>query len=97
VRLGVTVEETDAVVQVSDTGVGIAPENLTQVFERFFRVNNAGWEKGAHAGLGLAITKSILDLHRSRLTVSSELGAGTVFRFTLPLAQRDVAPAHAVA
>jgi len=97
VRLGITVEEQDAVVHVSDTGIGIAPENLTQVFERFFRVNNAGWEKGAHAGLGLAITKSILDLHRSRLTVNSELGTGTVFRFTLPLAQRDVAQAHAVA
>ena len=97
VRLAVTLEEHDAVVHVSDTGIGIAQENLTQVFERFFRVNDAGWEKGAHAGLGLAITKSILDLHRSRLTVDSELGAGTVFRFTLPLAQRDVAQQRAVA
>ncbi len=97
VRLAVTLEEDDAVVHVSDTGIGIAQENLTQVFERFFRVNNAGWEKGAHAGLGLAITKSILELHHSRLTVDSELGTGTVFRFTLPLAQRDVAQQRAVA
>jgi len=97
VRLHVTIDADDAVVHVADTGVGIAQENLTQVFERFFRVNNAGWEKGAHAGLGLAITKSILDLHRSRLTVESELGTGTVFRFTLPLAQRDVADSRAVA
>jgi signal transduction histidine kinase len=40
-------------------------------------------------GLGLAITKSILDLHRSRLTVESKLGTGTIFRFTLPLARRE--------
>jgi signal transduction histidine kinase len=97
VRLGVTLADEEALIQVADTGIGIAQENLTQVFERFFRVSNAGWEKGAHAGLGLAITKSILDLHRSRLTVDSELGAGTVFRFTLPLAQRDVADARAIA
>jgi signal transduction histidine kinase len=97
VRLGVTPADEEALIQVADTGIGIAQENLTQVFERFFRVSNAGWEKGAHAGLGLAITKSILDLHRSRLTVDSELGVGTVFRFTLPLAQRDVADARAIA
>jgi histidine kinase len=97
VRLAVTLDGADAIVHVADTGVGIAQENLSQVFERFFRVNNAGWEKGAHAGLGLAITKSILDLHRSRLTVDSELGSGTVFRFTLPLAQRAGAAARAIA
>jgi signal transduction histidine kinase len=91
VRLSVTIEDGVAVVHVADTGIGISQENLTQVFERFFSVNNAGWEKGAHAGLGLAITKSILDLHESRLSVESELGKGTAFHFTLPLAQRDVA------
>ena len=78
-------------VHVADTGVGIAKEDLTHVFERFYRVNNADWDKGAHAGLGLAITKSILDLHRSRLTVESKLGMGTVFHFTLPVAQREAA------
>jgi signal transduction histidine kinase len=97
VRLAVTLDAQDAVVHVADTGIGIAQEHLPQVFERFFRVNNAGWEKGAHAGLGLAITKSILDLHRSRLTVDSELGTGTVFRFTLPIAQREIAATHALA
>src|SRR5690349_3310460 len=89
VRLSVTLDDTAATVQVADTGIGIAQENLTHVFERFFRVSNAGWEKGAHAGLGLAITKSILDLHRSHLTVESKLGSGTIFRFTLPLARRE--------
>ena len=66
------------------------------MFERFYRVDNVGWEKGAHAGLGLAITKSILDLHGSRLTVESTLGVGTAFHFTLPLAVLEPGR-HAVA
>jgi signal transduction histidine kinase len=86
VRLSVSVEDTEATVHVSDSGRGIARDDLAHVFERFYRVSNADWEKGAHAGLGLAITKSILDLHCSRLTVDSQLGVGTNFHFTLPTA-----------
>jgi signal transduction histidine kinase len=97
VRVGVTVNGEEASLHVADTGRGIAQEDLTHVFERFFRVSNADWDKGAHAGLGLAITKSILDLHGSRLTVESKLGSGTTFRFTLPLARLQPANPHAVA
>ena len=86
VRLGVSVEENEATVHVSDSGRGIAPEDLAHVFERFYRVSSADWEKGAHAGLGLAITKGILDLHGSRMTVDSQLHVGTNFHFTLPTA-----------
>jgi signal transduction histidine kinase len=86
VRLGVTVDGAQAQVHVSDTGCGIAKEDLPHVFERFYRVSNADWDKGAHAGLGLAITKSILDLHGSKLSVDSVLGVGTAFHFTLPVA-----------
>jgi two-component system, OmpR family, sensor kinase len=86
VRLGVTVDGAHATVHVADTGSGIAKEDLPHVFERFYRVGNADWDRGAHAGLGLAITKSILDLHHSRFTVDSTLGVGTAFHFTLPVA-----------
>jgi signal transduction histidine kinase len=79
VRLGVTVDGTEAQVHIADTGCGIAKEDLPHVFERFYRVSNADWDKGAHAGLGLAITKSILDLHGSKLSVDA-------FHFTLPVA-----------
>jgi signal transduction histidine kinase len=72
--------------RVSDSGCGIPQDELPHVFERFYRVNGADWEKGGNAGLGLAITKSILDLHGSRLTVASEVGKGTSFAFTLPRA-----------
>ena len=86
VRMGVSVQGNEATVRVADTGCGIAKEDLAHVFERFYRVNNADWDKGAHAGLGLAITKSILDLHHSRMSVDSTLGVGTAFHFTLPVA-----------
>ena len=86
VRLGVTVDGAEAQVHISDTGCGISKEDLPHVFERFYRVSRADWDQGAHAGLGLAITKSILDLHGSKLSVDSVLGVGTAFHFTLPVA-----------
>jgi two-component system, OmpR family, sensor kinase len=95
VRLGVTVDGAEATVHVADTGCGIAKEDLPHVFERFYRVGNADWDRGAHAGLGLAITKSILDLHHSRLTVDSTLGVGTAFHFTLPVAVLEASGARA--
>jgi two-component system OmpR family sensor kinase len=97
VRMGVTVEGVEATVHVADTGCGIAQEDLPHVFERFYRVNHVDWDKGAHAGLGLAITKSILDLHRSRLTVDSALGVGTAFHFTLPVAVLEPSAARVAA
>jgi len=96
IHLRVSVNGGEASIEVADTGRGIAREDLNRVFERFFRASNADWDKGAHAGLGLAITKSILDLHRSPLSVESNLGSGTKFRFTLPVAQLQPASLHPV-
>jgi len=92
VGLSVTMDGEEATVHVADTGRGIAAEDLPHVFERFYRTGDSDWEKGAHAGLGLAISKGILDLHRSRLSVDSELGVGTTFRFTLPTVVFGVQP-----
>lgn len=67
---------------VVDTGVGIPPEHLPHVFERFFRVPGQSAEGGT--GLGLSIVKEIVDAHHGRVTCESELGRGTTFRVTLP-------------
>lgn len=67
---------------VTDTGAGIAPENLPHVFERFWRGDRA---KGC-AGLGLAISRAIVEAHGGTLSVDSQPGQGTTFTFTLPLA-----------
>lgn len=76
---------------VSDTGIGIPPENLDYVFDRFYRVSSNRGEVGA--GLGLAIVKSICHAHGGSITASSTPGAGTSFTVTLPsAAPEDSAP-----
>lgn len=91
VRLGLNTEGGKVVLRVSDTGCGIPAEEIPHVFERFYRANGADWEKGGNAGLGLAITKSILDLHGSQMKVESQVGEGTSFAFALPEAKLEVA------
>ena len=69
-------------VQVSDTGVGIAPENMTRIFDPFFTTKDVG--RGT--GLGLAVCYGILSDHGGKLDVRSSQGAGTTFTITLPVA-----------
>ena len=71
-------------VAIEDTGCGIAEEDLEHVFDRFYRAENTTQESANNAGLGLAIVRKILDLHGSRITVSSRLDRGTCFEFDLP-------------
>ncbi len=71
-------------VAIEDTGCGIAEEDLEHVFDRFYRAENATQESSHNAGLGLAIVRKILDLHGSRITVSSQVEKGTCFQFDLP-------------
>lgn len=72
-------------VVVSDTGIGIAPEDLPNVFNRFYQGQSTGISMGT--GLGLAITKEIIEGHQGSIQVESRLGSGSSFIFTLPLLQ----------
>ncbi len=73
-------------VEVEDTGHGISQENLEHMFEKFYRVSDTeGYTQGT--GLGLAIAKRIVEGHGGEIGVQSELGAGTLFWFTLPVLQ----------
>lgn len=75
-----------AFVQVADRGPGIAPDDQVQLFERFYRVKRAE-EEGAGIGLGLALAKGIVEAHGGQIGLQSQVGEGTVFWFSLPLAQ----------
>ena len=77
-------------VQVMDTGIGIAPENMTKIFDPFFTTKDIG--RGT--GLGLAVCYGILSDHGGRLDVRSTLGSGTTFTITLPIADDDVISAE---
>jgi len=73
-------------VVVWDTGVGIAPENMEKIFEGFFRVDTPYSRVTEGTGLGLPLSKKLVELHGGRLSVESEgLNKGTSVRFTLPI------------
>jgi signal transduction histidine kinase len=71
-----------AIVRVHDTGVGIAPDLLPQIFEPFFRANEGS---GSGVGLGLTITREIVHLHGGEITAESEIGQGSVFTIEMDL------------
>ena len=73
------------VVKVQDTGIGIAPENLERVFDRFWRADQSRAHWAGGSGLGLAIAQAIAQVHCGSLTVSSQLGAGSCFIVRLPV------------
>ncbi|MFN3876121.1 MAG: sensor histidine kinase, partial [Flavobacteriales bacterium] len=70
-------------VEVADDGIGISPEHLPRLFERFYRVGKSRARNEGGSGLGLAIVKHIIDAHGQSITVKSTEGEGTVFTFTL--------------
>jgi signal transduction histidine kinase len=74
-----------AVLTVTDTGPGIAPEEQERIFDRFFRGDRARSRGGT--GLGLALTRSIVLVHNGQITVQSAQGKGSTFRVLLPLAE----------
>jgi signal transduction histidine kinase len=74
-----------ACVSVSDTGKGIAPEELPHIFKRFYRADRSRSRNGGGAGLGLAIVERIIEAHGGHITVESTPGEGSTFTLWLPL------------
>jgi signal transduction histidine kinase len=71
-------------VEVSDTGIGLSPEDQAQLFTKFFRAHDRSLQADGGTGLGLVITRSLVELHGGRITVSSAPGQGSTFSFSLP-------------
>jgi two-component system, OmpR family, sensor histidine kinase NblS len=76
-------------IEISDTGIGIAPEDQEAIFDRFFRVENRVHTLEG-TGLGLSIVRNIIDKHHSRVNLVSEVGIGTTFWFDLPILEQQV-------
>jgi two-component system heavy metal sensor histidine kinase CusS len=74
-----------AVIEVGDTGCGIAPAHLPHVFDRFYRADPSRSSRGGNFGLGLSVVRSIATLHGGTVAITSAIGAGTVVTMRLPL------------
>lgn len=87
IRISFAHTDSDAVITVADTGIGIPEEHLQRIFERFYVVDKSRSKKVGGTGLGLSIVKHIVLLHNGTVSVESEVGKGTTFTVTLPIRQ----------
>jgi signal transduction histidine kinase len=85
VEIGLAVEGEYALVNVRDTGIGIPPEHLPLIFDRFYRIDRARNREDGGSGLGLAIAKRIVNAHEGTISVDSRAGQGSTFTVRLPL------------
>lgn len=85
VKVAIKLHKNSIQVDVKDNGQGIPPEDLKRIFERFYRVEKSRSKERGGTGLGLAIVKHILEGHKSKISVSSTVGKGSMFSFSLPL------------
>ena len=77
-------------VQLQDTGIGVAPQHVPHLFERFYKVNRSRRDSGT--GLGLSIVKQLVEAHGGQISVASKEGEGCAFTFTVPRARQEVQP-----
>lgn len=85
VSVGLRVLGQEVHISVTDTGIGIAPEDQVRLFEKFYRIRHRGMEETPGSGLGLAIVKSIVERHGGRVWVESQPNRGSTFTIALPL------------
>jgi signal transduction histidine kinase len=71
---------------VSDQGIGIEPDKLANIFDRFYQVDTSPTRRVGGVGLGLSICKAIVEAHHGQIWAESQPGMGSTFHFTLPLA-----------
>lgn len=85
----------NAVVKISDTGIGIPEDKLQHIFDRFYQADSSATKQFEGSGLGLAIAKELVELHGGSISVSSKLNSGTSFSIRLPIDEIILNPAEA--
>ena len=90
VQLGAHLEGKLVTIYVLDSGIGISPEQLNEIFEPFHQVDSSATRRYGGTGLGLAMTQQIVAAHGSNITVRSKVGEGSYFEFKLPVAENEL-------
>ncbi|NLR93377.1 hybrid sensor histidine kinase/response regulator transcription factor [Flammeovirga agarivorans] len=96
IKLSITQKDNKAVIQLKDTGIGISAEKLDYLFNRFYQVSNLKTAKNRGTGIGLAFTKSLVDLHHGTINVESTVNIGTTFTLEFPLERDAFSPEEIV-
>jgi two-component system sensor histidine kinase VicK len=81
------IRSADVVISIADQGIGISPEDLIPIFEKYFRVRSATDYHVAGTGLGLPVARAIVEAHGGRIWMESKLGEGSTVFFSLPKAK----------
>jgi len=90
IEIKIKIENKSAIIIISDTGCGIPKEDIDKIFDEFFRVNNPINMQTKGSGLGLSLVKKIIESHKEKIWVESEIGKGTNFYFTLRIKEENV-------
>ena len=85
INVAASLENNIVTVEVSDTGIGIKEDDAKKLFDEFYRVDNEINQQVKGTGLGLSLAKKIVEAHQGRIWVTSKIGQGTTFYFTLPV------------
>ena len=86
IGIELTKDKNEALFSINDNGIGISPEHLPHIFERFYRVEKSRSRQSGGYGLGLAVSQTIVEAHFGTISISSTLGSGTTIKVNLPLA-----------
>ena len=89
VKINANIKQNKALIEVCDNGAGIPPEHLAKIFDRFYKVSDRSTPEYRGSGLGLSIAKGLVEAQGGSIEISSEVGAVTQVKFTLPLVKSD--------
>jgi len=97
-KIDFTVEKmiNEVEIRIADNGIGIAKERIDKIFNRFYQVDGSHTRESEGTGIGLAVTKELVELHKGKIEVESEYGKGTTFKVFLPLGKDHLKPGEII-